>query len=322
MTAVLDIQEMAAANDIAELPETNEPEVIGDDFDDDEHTFTVDEPEPEPLPQVMLLPKKPPTPVASTKSAEAYAPRGVKRKSLADERPFDADATAAVLISDLHWWTTEDNIRSWTNEVNAETDLKEITFSEHKVNGKSKGQVYLLFDSLGPATAVKHKIETLTNGTTQNRKFSVVFTSASSNPFKTLPKDGPARTKEERSSHGAYSNNGHSKGEFSDRGSFRGRGRRGHDRGGFNRNFSGHANGGYNGIAYDNNMGTGNDLGFSNRGGMMVNNGRGQGGMRGARGAAMQNMMVMGSMGMNHPMMAGMGMKMGMHGECAELLLL
>ena len=81
-------------------------------------------------PQTIPVPTKP------------VAPQGVKRKETSDERPIDHGATNALMISDLHWWTTEDDIRGWTNEVGAEEELKELTFSEHKVNGKSKGWVH------------------------------------------------------------------------------------------------------------------------------------------------------------------------------------
>lgn len=67
--------------------------------------------------------------------------QGVKRKETSDERPIDPGATTALMISELHWWTTEDDIRGWINEAGAEEELKELTFSEHKVNGKSKGLV-------------------------------------------------------------------------------------------------------------------------------------------------------------------------------------
>lgn len=65
--------------------------------------------------------------------------QGVKRKEGSDERPVDPGATTALLISDLNWWTTDDDIRGWTRQANCEDELKDITFSEHKVNGKSKG---------------------------------------------------------------------------------------------------------------------------------------------------------------------------------------
>lgn len=69
--------------------------------------------------------------------------QGIKRKGDSDERRIDAGATNALMLSDLHWWTTEDDIRGWANEADAEDELKDITFSEHKVNGKSKGSVTL-----------------------------------------------------------------------------------------------------------------------------------------------------------------------------------
>lgn len=66
------------------------------------------------------------------------APHGVKRKDYED-RPSDPEATTALVISDLFWWTTDDDIRGWANKAQAEEDLKDVTFNEHKVNGKSKG---------------------------------------------------------------------------------------------------------------------------------------------------------------------------------------
>lgn len=84
-------------------------------------------------------------------SQETPAPQqGVKR----EDRPSDPDATTALLISDLFWWTTDDDIRGWINEAGCEDELKDVTFSEHKVNGKSKGWVYLGARVLAaPATA-------------------------------------------------------------------------------------------------------------------------------------------------------------------------
>jgi hypothetical protein len=70
---------------------------------------------------------------------QAPQQQGVKRKEGSDERPIDPGATTALLISDLHWWNTDDDIRGWVNQAQCEDELKEVTFSEHKINGKSKG---------------------------------------------------------------------------------------------------------------------------------------------------------------------------------------
>jgi hypothetical protein len=291
------------------------------DDDDDEHTFTVDEPEPEPI---THLPVRATSYEAhSSLTGDSKPSQGTKRKSPSDERPVDSGATTALMISDLHWWTTEDDLRKWASQVDAEVDILEISFSEHKVNGKSKGQVYMLFSSAQSSTAVKHKIESIADGPQQDRKFGVTFTGPSANPFKTLPKDAPARVKEERSSRGAYSNGAHTRGDYGDRGSFRGGRGRGFDRGGFNRNFSRGGGQNYsNNAGYGNNTGMGNNFNFgaNGRGGMMGGNMRGNNmAMRGGRGGGMMDMMSMANMGnmgnigmpnmgMN-PMMAGMGMQ-------------
>lgn len=72
--------------------------------------------------------------------------QGLKRKdmnsSASGDRPVDPDATTALFVSELFWWTTDDEIRGWVQEAGAEDDLKDVTFSEHKVNGKSKRLVF------------------------------------------------------------------------------------------------------------------------------------------------------------------------------------
>jgi hypothetical protein len=62
-----------------------------------------------------------------------------KQKWMLDDRMNDPDMTSALYIWDLHWWTTDDDIRGWMTECGCEDELKNIAFSEHKGNGKSKG---------------------------------------------------------------------------------------------------------------------------------------------------------------------------------------
>ena len=70
---------------------------------------------------------------------QAPVQQGNKPKDGNDDRPVDPGATSAVVIADLHWWTTEDDIRGWSNQAGVEDELQEVSFNEHKVNGKSKG---------------------------------------------------------------------------------------------------------------------------------------------------------------------------------------
>lgn len=251
--------------------------------------------------------------------------QGTKRKSEEDHSAVDVQATTAIMISDLNWWITDDDVRGWLKQADCEDDVKDLTFSEHKVNGKSKGyvqstnyfyasflthirQVYVEFHSRNTAATSKRHVEQLGPGTPQGaKKIHVAFWNPNVNPFKTLPKDAPARGKDQN------------RGGFTDRGNFggfRGRGgmnNRGHmGQNNFNRNFNNNNN--TNNMGFNNNMGgfnnnnnMGNNYGF-NRGGMMG------GGMRGnnMRGRGGPNMMGMNPMGM--PMGMPGNMPMGMMG--------
>lgn len=71
---------------------------------------------------------------------QAPQQQGTKRKQGEDDdRPMDPGATAALVINDLNWWISEEDIRGWANQSGCEDEVNEITFNEHKVNGKSKG---------------------------------------------------------------------------------------------------------------------------------------------------------------------------------------
>ncbi|EOA81401.1 hypothetical protein ACJQWK_10899 [Exserohilum turcicum] len=264
---------------------------------------------------------------------QAPQQQGTKRKQGEDDdRPTDPGATSALMINDVNWWISEEDIRGWANQSGCEDELIEVTFNEHKVNGKSKGQVFTLLNSPQAATALKHQIETLFKDQAHTKKPTAIFSPPHVNPFKTLPKDVPARDKgrNDRASSGNFGNQG----GYNNRGGYNNNNRGNFNRGGMgyqnNRNFSpagnnmGNSMGGYGAQAPMNNFGNpmggmNNFGGGFNRGGMMGGNMRGGMGNRGRGGNMGMNPMGGGPMGgMNMPMggnMMGMGANMmGMGG--------
>lgn len=55
------------------------------------------------------------------------------------DQSVDANASQAVIVNGMQWWVNDDDVRGWARFAGAEDDLRDITFGEHKVNGKCKG---------------------------------------------------------------------------------------------------------------------------------------------------------------------------------------
>jgi hypothetical protein len=232
----------------------------------------------------------------------------------------DRNATAALKLAELSWWTTEEDLREFCASAGVEANLKELTFGEHKINAKSRGEAFLEFDSPSAASAVKHVIEKSTlkeDGTKKPNSAQVMYTAPGNNPYK--GKDSGAVSKKEYTSTpggrgGAYNSFGAGRG-----GGFQ-RGGGGFQRGGF-QNRGGYQSGmaqqqqqgGY-GMNQGMNPGMapamGMAPGFANP--MMAMGMGGFGGMRGGMGMAGGNMRGGFNGGMN--MMGGMNAMNGMNG--------
>jgi hypothetical protein len=191
----------------------------------------------------------------------------------------DPYATPALRLTELQWWTTEEDIRAFCAKARVEDQLKELSFGEHKINGKSRGEMYLEFESSSAAGKVKAEVEkevkaTATESGAKRKEFLVEFTTVG-NSFKMAAGGaGPKKDYQQQSyNRGGYNNS--DRGNFNNRGNFRG--------------------------GFQNRGG-----GFNNRGGMYQQSNGPQSGWGGGNGM----MPNMGGAGFN-PMMAGMNMMGG-----------
>ncbi|KAG0763674.1 hypothetical protein G6F57_006212 [Rhizopus arrhizus] len=105
--------------------------------------------------------------------------------SLTQLRGISNQPTSSIYLGELHWYTTDKDIKSLLEKANLIDHLKELTFFEYKMNGKSKGIVFLEFDNEEYASHAKDIFE---RTEFDNKRVYALFTT-SSNPFRHLPKE-------------------------------------------------------------------------------------------------------------------------------------
>lgn len=268
-----------------------------------------------------------------TAKSNAQPQQGTKRKAPSEEleveghdqhRPrtsaslSDPQATSALKFSELNWWTTEEDLRRFCHLAGVEASIRDLAFSEHKINGKSRGEAYIEFSSADAASRTKSEVEKANHASETaapgKRVILGIHYSTVSNPFKTGPTNssGVAKGGAQYTSSGRGGRDG-----AYERNSYGGGGNRG-GRGGWSQNRGGGS--GFNNNNRMNqpqqNQGAWNGMG----GGMM--NGAGMGGFGGnpmmmnmfqnmGRGGMMPNM-GRGGYGMGTGM-GNVGMGMGMN---------
>lgn len=96
--------------------------------------------------------------------------------------------TTAIVIQTLEWWVNEEDVRGYAVHVNKEKDIQFVVFDEHKVNGKSKGIVYLEFSSPEAADIVKNHVQATVKGENSS-PVNISFVTPTRNPFRPQSKN-------------------------------------------------------------------------------------------------------------------------------------
>ncbi|GAA5967208.1 hypothetical protein JCM8115_005429 [Rhodotorula mucilaginosa] len=151
-----------------------------------------------PRPAANGLPANPLTgqrpPIASTSNAapaSGPAAQGGANAGGSGRSTVHGDrlAQTAVFLGDLHWWTSDRDVVELTQLAGIHgVSVKDVSFAEHKVNGKSKGVCYVECHSTDNAQRVKNYVE---NNEFQMKKMTATLAPGGTGtaPFRTLPKE-------------------------------------------------------------------------------------------------------------------------------------
>ncbi|KAI7903031.1 uncharacterized protein BX663DRAFT_58760 [Cokeromyces recurvatus] len=76
-------------------------------------------------------------------------------QALTQLRGISTKPTQSIYLGELHWYTTDKIIKEPLKKANLLEQIKEMTFFEHKNNGKSKGIVFFEFTNKDYALQAK-----------------------------------------------------------------------------------------------------------------------------------------------------------------------
>ncbi|KAG2174685.1 hypothetical protein INT44_006949 [Umbelopsis vinacea] len=123
--------------------------------------------------------------VKDTSENTAPASKREQSTSMSQLRGRETHPTSALYVGELDWWVTDDDLKEPIMNVGIGAELKDITFYEHKVNGKSRGIAFLDFTTEEACSRAKAALEQ----TDYYGKLPVVSYASAQNPFKHIPKE-------------------------------------------------------------------------------------------------------------------------------------
>ncbi|KAK4698713.1 hypothetical protein P7C70_g7559, partial [Phenoliferia sp. Uapishka_3] len=105
---------------------------------------------------------------------------------LGNSQGAGSSTMSGLYLGELHWWTSdEDIVNVCAEQIFTPVTRKHVYFSEHKVNGKSKGLAFISFSSPDDASRAKAWFDA---NEWQGKRMSAELAAGGTNPFKTLPK--------------------------------------------------------------------------------------------------------------------------------------
>ncbi|GHJ87742.1 hypothetical protein NliqN6_4144 [Naganishia liquefaciens] len=170
-------------------------------------------------------------------------PAGLPNGTVANIHNEFGQPNDCVLLDGLNWWTTDEDIVAAAAQANVPIDIRDVTFAEHKINGKSRGQAFVECHDQDGARRLR---EWFNGREFQGKQITTVLgSSITGNPYKLIPKEPNSKYGKPDGPPGAP--RGPASGGFADRGG-RGGGRGGfvpRGRGGYAGGRGGHMGGGY-----------------------------------------------------------------------------